>query len=324
MRNALFAMVAATVVCTGCGGSNSSGNQQAHTEQMITPPKVQTPVHNQSTPPTVVGGQSSPKPILPSASSPAPALPTPTLPVTAESQPTPRPAVSLPQVTGEYSKIAQSGTWEYGLNNIPVFYDFGLESDYSDSGYIAKTKWVAFDQPIAAADQGYYNFYKIGDVGYYGYRQELDMAKEGMLKNYFYSIDQRFVNAEAPKGRYYYYKEDGFIYGTTKAGKSAANRIHKTADVELFYDNGTIVGNIIGEDFRGSREILFKISGGLNNMLITPQPNNQLDITPKDRAIIDHSPVVKSANNNHQHIVGLVKGSDQWTGVLAADFQKTY
>ncbi|WP_206073621.1 hypothetical protein, partial [Proteus alimentorum] len=213
-------------------------------------------------------------------------------------------------------KIYQSN-WEYGKENIPVYNIEGSKDPYEN--YLSsEEKIITF-----VTDKGdSHQFSLLGDVGYYGYRIELDADRTASYASYIYSIEKDLIAENVPNDlNAVYSKKDGFVYGPLDHRSDQINAVVRTADITMNYTNGIVKGVITENDPRIGNNELFKIDGNTKSLVITPTQHVSNGIIPNDRAAMDIQ-FVNSAENidDHKYILGTAK-AESWVGVLAAEKQ---
>ena len=213
-------------------------------------------------------------------------------------------------------KIYQSN-WEYGKENIPVYNIEGSKDPYEN--YLSsEEKIITF-----VTDKGdSHQFSLLGDVGYYGYRIELDADRTASYASYIYSIEKDLIAENVPNDlNAVYSKKDGFVYGPLDHRSDQINAVVRTADITMNYTNGIVKGVITENDPRIGNNELFKIDGNTKSLVITPTRHVSNGIIPNDRAAMDIQ-FVNSAENidDHKYILGTTK-AESWVGVLAAEKQ---
>ncbi|WP_205125575.1 hypothetical protein, partial [Proteus hauseri] len=213
-------------------------------------------------------------------------------------------------------KIYQSN-WEYGKENIPVYNIEGSKDPYEN--YLSsEEKIITF-----VTDKGdFHQFSLLGDVGYYGYRIELDADRTASYASYIYSIEKDLIAENVPNDlNAVYSKKDGFVYGPLDHRSDQINTVVSTADITMNYTNGIVKGIITENNSRIANNELFKIDGDTKSLVITPTQHVSNGIIPNDRAVMDIQ-FVNSAENrdDHKYILGTTK-TESWIAVLAAEKQ---
>ncbi|HDR1869225.1 TPA: hypothetical protein QB624_002260 [Pasteurella multocida] len=164
------------------------------------------------------------------------------------------------------------------------------------------------------------------EVGYYGYRHNIDDSRAHKNVELLYAINTDFKSADqSAQFKAYYRKEKGFIYAPISNTELSNNGLINYGDVNILYDNGSISGSIYRSENGNSRETnkeeIFKIEkGNHGSSTIEPVLENLLGTIKKgDKTNLNYV-LVDSAkgNGDHQYLFGHAK-ADSWIGVLAAE-----
>ncbi len=219
--------------------------------------------------------------------------------------------------TGSKIDKIYHSNWDYGKENIPVYNIEGSKDPYEN--YLSsEEKIITF-----VIDKGdSHQFSLLGDVGYYGYRIELDADRTASYASYIYSIEKDLIAENVPNDlNAVYSKKDGFVYGPLDHRSDQINAVVRTADITMNYTNGIVKGVITENDPHIGNDELFKIDGNTKSLVITPTRHVSNGIIPNDRAAMDIQ-FVNSAENidDHKYILGTTK-AESWVGVLAAEKQ---
>ncbi|HDX1193515.1 TPA: hypothetical protein RNY37_001984 [Pasteurella multocida] len=177
---------------------------------------------------------------------------------------------------------------------------------------------------------GEYKFTLLGtegnEVGYYGYRHNIDDSRAHKNVELLYAINTDFKSkTERPQLRAYYRKEKGFIYAPISNTELSNNGLINYGDVNILYDNGNISGSIYRSENGNSRETnkeeIFKIEKGNNgSSTIEPVLENLLGTIKKgDKTNLNYVLAdSKKGNGDHKYLFGNAK-AETWIGVLAAE-----
>lgn len=177
---------------------------------------------------------------------------------------------------------------------------------------------------------GEYKFTLLGndgnEVGYYGYRHNVDDNRAHKNVELLYAINTDFKSPDqSTQFKAYYKKEKGFIYAPISNTELSNNGLINYGDVNILYDNGSISGSIYRSENGNSRETnkeeIFKIEkSNHGSSTIEPVLENLLGTIKKgDKTNLNYV-LVDSAkgNGDHQYLFGHAK-ADSWIGVLAAE-----
>ncbi|MGC6248727.1 hypothetical protein ACNO7P_09855 [Bisgaard Taxon 45] len=164
------------------------------------------------------------------------------------------------------------------------------------------------------------------EVGYYGYRYNVDDNRAHKNVELLYAINTDFKSADqSAQFKAYYRKEKGFIYAPISNAQLSNNGLINYGDVNILYDNGDISGSIYRSDNGNSRETnkeeIFKIEkSNHGSPTIEPIVEDLLGTIKKgDKAVLNYV-LVDSAkgNGDHKYLFGTAK-TDSWIGVLGAE-----
>ncbi|MDY0572673.1 hypothetical protein NMV01_10625 [Pasteurella multocida] len=177
---------------------------------------------------------------------------------------------------------------------------------------------------------GEYKFTLLGtegnEVGYYGYRHNIDDSRAHKNVELLYAINTDFKSkTERPQLRAYYRKEKGFIYAPISNTELSNNGLINYGDVNILYDNSNISGSIYRSENGNSRETnkeeIFKIEkSNYGSPTIEPIVEDLLGTIKRgDKAVLNYV-LVDSAkgNGDHKYLFGTAK-TDSWIGVLGAE-----
>lgn len=177
---------------------------------------------------------------------------------------------------------------------------------------------------------GEYKFTLLGsdgnEVGYYGYRHNIDDSRAHKNVELLYAINTDFKSPDqSTQFKAYYKKEKGFIYAPISNTELSNNGLINYGDVNILYDNGNISGSIYRSENGNSRETnkeeIFKIEKGNNgSSTIEPVLENLLGTIKKgDKTNLNYVLAdSKKGNGDHKYLFGNAK-AETWIGVLAAE-----
>ncbi|XWY19140.1 hypothetical protein ACNGTO_09115 [Bisgaard Taxon 45] len=164
------------------------------------------------------------------------------------------------------------------------------------------------------------------EVGYYGYRYNVDDSLTHKNVELLYAVNADFKNKNQPSQlKAYYRKEKGFIYAPLSNAQLSNNGLINYGDVNILYDNGDISGSIYrsanGHIGKINREEIFKIKTNPGeNPIIEPALDKLLgSIDKHDKAELNYVLVDSTkGNGDHKYLFGSAK-AETWIGVLAAE-----
>ncbi|HHW7447835.1 TPA: hypothetical protein ACU16Q_002105 [Pasteurella multocida] len=164
------------------------------------------------------------------------------------------------------------------------------------------------------------------DVGYYGYRHNVDNNLTHKNVELLYAINTDFKSIEQPaQFKAYYRKEKGFIYAPVSNNQLSNNNLVNYGDVDLIYDEGKVSGSIYrsnnGNPSQLNKEVIFKVENkNSDNPSIEPIVDDLLGtIRRGDKTVLNYV-LANSAKgkSDHQYLFSHAK-ADSWIGVLAAE-----
>ncbi|MFC1137840.1 hypothetical protein ACFGZQ_10695 [Pasteurella multocida] len=164
------------------------------------------------------------------------------------------------------------------------------------------------------------------EVGYYGYRYNVDDSLTHKNVELLYAVNADFKNKNQPSQlKAYYRKEKGFIYAPISNAQLSNNGLINYGDVNILYDNGNISGSIYRSDNGNSRETnkeeIFKIEkSNHGSPTIEPVLEDLLGTIRKgDKTNLNYVLVDSTkGNGDHKYLFGSAK-AETWIGVLAAE-----
>ncbi|HDR0999047.1 TPA: hypothetical protein QB266_001884 [Pasteurella multocida] len=164
------------------------------------------------------------------------------------------------------------------------------------------------------------------EVGYYGYRHNVDNNLTHKNVELLYAINADFKNKTQPSQlRAYYRKEKGFIYAPISNNQLSNNSLVNYGDVDLIYDEGKVSGSIYqsnnGDPRHLNKEVIFKVENkNSDSPSIEPIVDNLLGTIKKgDKTNLNYVLAdSKKGNGDHQYLFGSAK-AETWIGVLAAE-----
>ncbi|HDR1216877.1 hypothetical protein JQN96_00280 [Pasteurella multocida] len=164
------------------------------------------------------------------------------------------------------------------------------------------------------------------EVGYYGYRHNVDNNLTHKNVELLYAINTDFKSkTERPQLRAYYRKEKGFIYAPISNNHLSNNSLVNYGDVDLIYDEGKVSGSIYrsnnGDPSQLNKEKIFSIETKNNDKpSIEPIVDNLLGtIRRGDKAVLNYVLTdSEKGNGDHKYLFGNAK-AETWIGVLAAE-----
>ncbi|HDR1547035.1 TPA: hypothetical protein R4328_000617 [Pasteurella multocida] len=164
------------------------------------------------------------------------------------------------------------------------------------------------------------------EVGYYGYRHNIDDSRAHKNVELLYAINTDFKSkTERPQLRAYYRKEKGFIYAPISNNHLSNNSLVNYGDVDLIYDEGKVSGSIYrsnnGDPSQLNKEKIFSIeTKNSDKPSIEPIVDNLLGtIRRGDKAVLNYVLAdSKKGNGDHKYLFGNAK-AETWIGVLAAE-----
>ncbi|MGC6378079.1 hypothetical protein ACNO7L_09785 [Bisgaard Taxon 45] len=164
------------------------------------------------------------------------------------------------------------------------------------------------------------------EVGYYGYRYNVDDGLAHKNVELLYAVNADFKNKTNPSQlKAYYRKEKGFIYAPISNAQLSNNGLINYGDVDLIYNEGKISGSIYrsnnGVPSELNKEEIFKVENqNSDNPSIEPIVDNLLgtirqgDKTNLNYVLVDST----KGNGDHQYLFGSAK-AETWIGVLSAE-----
>ncbi|MEB3476679.1 hypothetical protein RFF30_08380 [Pasteurella multocida] len=177
---------------------------------------------------------------------------------------------------------------------------------------------------------GEYKFTLLGsdsnEVGYYGYRHNVDDSRAHKNVELLYAINTDFKSPDqSTQFKAYYKKEKGFIYAPISNTELSNNGLINYGDVNILYDNGSISGSIYRSENGNSRETnkeeIFKIEkGDHGSSTIEPVLENLLGTIKKgDKTNLNYILAdSEKGKADHKYLFGNAK-AETWIGVLAAE-----
>ncbi|WP_334054705.1 hypothetical protein [Pasteurella multocida] len=164
------------------------------------------------------------------------------------------------------------------------------------------------------------------EVGYYGYRYNVDDSLTHKNVELLYTVNADFKNKNQPSQlKAYYRKEKGFIYAPISNAQLSNNGLINYGDVNILYDNGSISGSIYRSENGNSRETnkeeIFKIEkGNHGSSTIEPVLENLLGTIKKgDKTNLNYILAdSEKGKADHKYLFGNAK-AETWIGVLAAE-----
>ncbi|MGC6406788.1 hypothetical protein ACNO7K_10185 [Bisgaard Taxon 45] len=164
------------------------------------------------------------------------------------------------------------------------------------------------------------------EVGYYGYRYNVDDNRAHKNVELLYAINMDFKSADqSAQFKAYYRKEKGFIYAPINNAQLSNNGLINYGDIDLIYDEGKISGSIYrsnnGVPSELNKEKIFKVENkNSDNPIIEPIVDNLLgaikqgDKTNLNYVLVDST----KGNGDHKYLFGSAK-AETWIGVLSAE-----
>ncbi|HDR1409366.1 hypothetical protein [Pasteurella multocida] len=177
---------------------------------------------------------------------------------------------------------------------------------------------------------GEYKFTLLGtegnEVGYYGYRHNVDDSRAHKNVELLYAINADFKHETQPSQlRAYYRKEKGFIYAPISNNQLSNNSLVNYGDVDLIYDEGKVSGSIYrsnnGDPSQLNKEKIFSIeTKNSDKPSIEPIVNDLLGVIKQgDKAVLNYILAdSEKGKDDHKYLFGSAK-AETWIGVLAAE-----
>ncbi|HDR1315798.1 hypothetical protein [Pasteurella multocida] len=177
---------------------------------------------------------------------------------------------------------------------------------------------------------GEYKFTLLGsdsnEVGYYGYRHNVDDNRAHKNVELLYTINTDFKSPDqSTQFKAYYKKEKGFIYAPINNSDLVSNNLKGYGDVNIVYNNGNISGEIYrsssGNIGQTNKETIFKIeTKNGETPSIEPIEDNILGkIRRGDKANLNYIFAdSEKGKADHKYLFGNAK-AETWIGVLAAE-----
>ncbi|MGC6327769.1 hypothetical protein ACNO7A_10695 [Pasteurella multocida] len=304
----VFGLSCLLIACGGGGGGSGNGGNN-------TPPPVQ-PIQ--------------PAPPAPQQPDAAPNIPAPPTDTGAEGGTKPQKSLEKWEGTCEAKSVCAAKN--ENKNRVTVYKLEYIENASLGTSTPDKYKKEEEHITLNLGDNsgGEYKFTLLGsdsnEVGYYGYRHNVDDNRAHKNVELLYAINPDFKHETlSPQLRAYYRKEKGFIYAPISNAQLSNNGLINYGDVDILYDNGNISGSIYrssnGNIGKINREKIFTIKTNPGeNPIIEPTVEKLLgSIDKRDKAVLNYV-LVDSAkgNGDHKYLFGNAK-ADSWAGVLAAE-----
>ncbi|NNI38546.1 hypothetical protein C2820_10690 [Pasteurella multocida] len=164
------------------------------------------------------------------------------------------------------------------------------------------------------------------EVGYYGYRHNVDDSRAHKNVELLYAINADFKHETQPSQlRAYYRKEKGFIYAPISNNQLSNNSLVNYGDVDLIYDEGKVSGSIYrsnnGDPSQLNKEKIFSIeTKNSDKPSIEPIVNDLLGVIKQgDKAVLNYILAdSEKGKDDHKYLFGSAK-AETWIGVLAAE-----
>ncbi|HDR1884365.1 TPA: hypothetical protein QB630_002090 [Pasteurella multocida] len=164
------------------------------------------------------------------------------------------------------------------------------------------------------------------EVGYYGYRHNVDDNRAHKNVELLYAINADFKHETQPSQlRAYYRKEKGFIYAPISNNQLSNNSLVNYGDVDLIYDEGKVSGSIYrsnnGDPSQLNKEKIFSIeTKNSDKPSIEPIVNDLLGVIKQgDKAVLNYILAdSEKGKDDHKYLFGSAK-AETWIGVLAAE-----
>ena len=215
------------------------------------------------------------------------------------------------------NKLFNGEIWDGGYNDIIIYEITPTKENLEGINTARQFNSQKIHITLAEAQNGSgkgYQFYALGDSGYYGYRQALENDGNSIYNDYIYAVNEKRVAQDVPAGMTATYSsQNGFVYGPAEAAQTDLNRIYGVGSVEIKFDNGQASGAVVDGKYP-----IFRIDGDVTALRFesTHYLNNVNfgDIATLNPKFINSS----DEQNDLKYITGVAKG-ETWAGVLGAE-----
>lgn len=228
--------------------------------------------------------------------------------------------------------VAKSFCTAQNKNNVTVYNLKYVENSDRLSGtpdkYTKQEEHITLKLGDNAKEE--YKFTLLGtegnEVGYYGYRHNVDDNRAHKNVELLYAINADFKHETQPSQlRAYYRKEKGFIYAPISNNQLSNNSLVNYGDVDLIYDEGKVSGSIYrsnnGDPSQLNKEKIFSIeTKNSDKPSIEPIVNDLLGVIKQgDKAVLNYVLAdSEKGKDDHKYLFGSAK-AETWIGVLAAE-----
>ncbi|MFC1080943.1 hypothetical protein [Pasteurella multocida] len=323
----VFGLSCLLIACGGGGGGGGSGNGGNNAPPPVQPIQPAPPAHQQ--PDAAPNIPAPPKNQAPDngAKEAPPAPPAP--PANDSMGMSPPPST---QEKWEGACVAKSFCTAQNKNNVTVYNLKYVENADRLSGtpdkYTKQEEHITLKLGDNAKEE--YKFTLLGtegnEVGYYGYRHNVDDNRAHKNVELLYAINADFKHETQPSQlRAYYRKEKGFIYAPISNNQLSNNSLVNYGDVDLIYDEGKVSGSIYrsnnGDPSQLNKEKIFSIeTKNSDKPSIEPIVNDLLGVIKQgDKAVLNYILAdSEKGKDDHKYLFGSAK-AETWIGVLAAE-----
>ncbi|HDR1007794.1 TPA: hypothetical protein QB286_002051 [Pasteurella multocida] len=211
---------------------------------------------------------------------------------------------------------------------------YNLKTEENDTGIGPRNKTTEHSQIITLQvgdnNGDNYHFTLLDNNSmYYGYRQRANSDETGIHYDLIYTIENQALIGDIPRNYTATYKKNhGFIYTPYNLSSISENNILKKGNVEIYYRDGNVTGDVYHPD--NQTNAIFKITGSGNQLTIASTKNirdSDTSIEPNEKAVMDVKFIHSTQDiKDYKYIVGTSKtvgdpSKTGWSALLFAEKQ---